>query len=76
MHSHVPAAERVMDTIDAKRLEQLEMKIAFLERANAELGEVVYRQQQELLELKRGLGVLVGQFDSASPSPGSSEAFR
>jgi uncharacterized coiled-coil protein SlyX len=29
-------------------LEQLQIKIAFLERANADLSDVVFRQQQEL----------------------------
>lgn len=31
-----------------ERIEQLEMKLAYLERANQELGDVVYRQQQAL----------------------------
>jgi SlyX protein len=30
------------------RFEELELKLAYLERANQELGELVYRQQQEL----------------------------
>lgn len=30
------------------RLENLEMKLAYLEQASLELGDVVYRQQQEL----------------------------
>jgi SlyX protein len=30
------------------RLESLEMKLAYLEQASLELGDVVYRQQQEL----------------------------
>ena len=30
------------------RLENLEMKLAYLEQAGLELGDVVYRQQQEL----------------------------
>lgn len=32
-------------------LEQIQMKITFLERANAELSEVVIRQQQEIRAL-------------------------
>lgn len=31
-----------------ERIEQLEMKLAYLERASQELGDVVYRQQQAL----------------------------
>ncbi|MGC3982166.1 MAG: SlyX family protein [Steroidobacteraceae bacterium] len=33
-------------------LERLELKIAYLERANHELSDVVYRQQRELEELR------------------------
>jgi SlyX protein len=32
-------------------LEQIQTKIAFLERANADLSDVVYRQQQEIRAL-------------------------
>jgi SlyX protein len=32
-------------------LEQVQTKIAFLERANAELSDVVFRQQQEIRAL-------------------------
>jgi len=32
-------------------LEQIQSKIAFLERANVELGDVVFRQQKEIREL-------------------------
>ena len=32
-------------------LEQIELKIAFLEHANQELSDVVYRQQRELENL-------------------------
>jgi SlyX protein len=32
-------------------LEQIQSKIAFLERANADLSDVVYRQQQEIRAL-------------------------
>jgi SlyX protein len=33
-------------------IEQIEIKIAYLEQANAELSDVVYRQQQELESLR------------------------
>ena len=36
-------------------LEQIETKIAFLERANAELSDVVYRQKKEIDELRARL---------------------
>ena len=35
-------------------IEQIEIKIAYLEQANAELSEVVYRQGQELESLLNG----------------------
>ena len=50
------------ETLEA--LEKLETKIAFLERANAELSDVVYRQQQELAQLRAGLTGLAARVDS------------
>jgi len=49
-------------------LEQIETKIAFLESANAELSEVVYRQQLELEALRKQLGALATRLDSAQPA--------
>jgi SlyX protein len=46
-------------------LERLETKIAFLESANAELSDVVYRQKKEIDELRARLGVLAQRFDAA-----------
>ncbi len=46
-------------------LEQIEMKIAFLEKANAELSDVVYRQQQELDALRLLLTDISGKFATA-----------
>ncbi len=37
--------------MDSETLELLQTKIAFLERANAELSDVVFRQHQELQAL-------------------------
>jgi SlyX protein len=34
--------------MDSEALEQIQSKISFLERANAELSDVVFRQQQEI----------------------------
>ncbi len=39
-------------------LETIEIKIAFLERANADLSDVVFRQQLELRGLRRALEAL------------------
>jgi uncharacterized coiled-coil protein SlyX len=46
-------------------LEQIETKIAFLERANAELSDVVYRQKKELDELRARLSGLAARIDAA-----------
>jgi len=37
--------------MNGEALEQLQTKIAFLERANAELSDAVYRQQREIQAL-------------------------
>jgi uncharacterized coiled-coil protein SlyX len=37
--------------MEQETLEQIQTRIAFLERANTELGEVVFRQQQEIQSL-------------------------
>jgi uncharacterized coiled-coil protein SlyX len=37
--------------MDQEALEQIQTRIAFLERANAELGEVVFEQQKEIRAL-------------------------
>jgi SlyX protein len=34
--------------MDDETLEQIHLKLAFLERANTELSDVVFRQQQEI----------------------------
>jgi uncharacterized coiled-coil protein SlyX len=50
------------------KLEQIETKIAYLEQANAELSDVVYRQQQELDTLRARLSALTVKFETA-PMP-------
>jgi SlyX protein len=49
--------------------ELLELKIAYLERANLELSDVLYRQQQELDLLKRQFLDLVSRFESMKSAP-------
>lgn len=46
-------------------LEQIEIKIAYLEKANAELSDVVYQQRQELQSLRAQLSELLGRLDAA-----------
>jgi len=45
-------------------LERLETKIAFLERANNELSDVVYRQQREIEGLRAKLDALAERVDA------------
>jgi SlyX protein len=56
--------------VDQETVERLELKLAFLERANAELSDVVYRQHKELEALREGLRALAEKLDSrASTEP-------
>ena len=45
-------------------VERLESKIAFLERANNELSDVVYHQHREIQALRLRLEALAERFDS------------
>lgn len=47
--------------MDNDRLQQLELKLAYLERGNQELSDVVYRQQQDLDALQSRLKRLADQ---------------
>jgi SlyX protein len=51
-------------------LENIETKIAFLERANAELSDVVYRQQQEINALRDRIAGLTARLDAAQTEGG------
>ncbi len=51
-------------------LERIETKIAFLESANAELSDVVYRQKQEIDELRARLSILSSRLDAAQAESG------
>jgi SlyX protein len=51
-------------------LERIETKIAFLESANAELSDVVYRQKKELDELRARLTALSARLDAAQSEGG------
>jgi SlyX protein len=44
-------------------LERLELKLSYLERANHDLSDVVYRQQRELDELRAKLAMFAGRFE-------------
>jgi len=51
--------------MNAHDLEQIETKIAFLERANAELSDVVFRQHQEIEALRAQVVGLAARIDAA-----------
>jgi len=48
-------------------IERLELKIAYLERANNELSDVVYGQRRELDELRARMTALLEQIASLKP---------
>jgi SlyX protein len=50
-------------------VERIELRITYLEAANTELSDVVYRQQQEILELRERMGLLVNRFDELENKP-------
>lgn len=50
-------------------VERIELRIAYLENANNELSDVVYRQQQEIHELRERMGLLVNRFDEMENKP-------
>lgn len=52
-------------------IESLELKIAFLERANLELSDVVYRQQREIDALRLQMAALAVRFEAFQPAPSS-----
>ena len=60
--------------MNVSRLEQIDTKIAFLERANAELSDVVLRQHREIETLRAQIVALArrvaaAQADTDVPTP-------
>lgn len=51
------------------RLDRIEMRIAWLEQANAELGDVVYAQRREIAALEQKLATLSGRLEAAHSAP-------
>jgi SlyX protein len=56
--------------MSTEAIERLEMKIAYLERANNELSDVVYRQQREIQGLRARMDSLA---DRVSAMPAADE---
>lgn len=55
--------------MNEEALERLELKIAYLERANTELSDVVYRQQQEIADLQERFSVLKDRLEALKAAP-------
>ena len=56
--------------MDENIVERLELKLAFLERANAELSDVVYSQHKQIEALREGLRTLAEKLEARqSPEP-------
>jgi SlyX protein len=51
--------------MNSDAIERLETKIAFLESANLELSDVVYRQSQEIQSLRARLDALAQRIEAA-----------
>jgi uncharacterized coiled-coil protein SlyX len=51
--------------MQASPLERIETKIAFLERANAELSDIVFRQYREIEALRARVNALIERFEAA-----------
>lgn len=52
-----------------ERLDRIEIRMAYLEQANTQLSDTVYRQQQEIDTLRVRLAALVGRLDTAQAQP-------
>jgi uncharacterized coiled-coil protein SlyX len=57
-------------------LERLETKLAFLERADAELSEELFRQRKEIEELRARLAALAGRLEAAATPAEDSDPLR
>jgi SlyX protein len=51
------------------RIDQIEVRIAFLEQANTQLSDTVYTQLQELNTLRAQLGALLQKLETAQSPP-------
>jgi SlyX protein len=55
--------------MNSELLERLELKLAYLEKANSELSDVVYRQQRELEALRAEVLKLHDRLVAAMTAP-------
>ncbi len=50
--------------MDTDPIERIETKIAFLERANAELSDIVFRQHREIDSLRKQIAALASRLQA------------
>lgn len=48
-----------------ERIEQIEIKVAFLEQANAQLSDELFHQRQKVEAIQAQLNALTGRFEAA-----------
>jgi uncharacterized coiled-coil protein SlyX len=53
----------------AAKIEQIETRIAFLERANSELSDVVFRQHRDIENLRAQIVALAARIDASHSEP-------
>lgn len=51
------------------RLEQIEVRIAYLEQANAQLSDVVFEQRKEIESLRAQLTTMTQRFEASQSAP-------
>ena len=56
--------------MNAHRIEQIETKVTFLERANAELSDVVFRQHREIETLRAQIVALAARLEAVQSDTG------
>lgn len=69
LEAQLPELPPMQDRDDTGRLEDLELKLAYLERSNQELSDVVYAQQQALDRLEARLELLVDRLQALEQRP-------
>jgi uncharacterized coiled-coil protein SlyX len=55
--------------MNSEAVEKIELRIAYLERANNELSDVVYEQQREITELRTRVEDLVARIETLQAEP-------
>jgi uncharacterized coiled-coil protein SlyX len=66
MRVHLPTADRGYNSrMNDETLEQIQTKIAFLERATSELSDVMFRQHREIQALEAKLNAVLDRLSGA-----------